>query len=396
MCPGRGPGPFSEEMLSEAGETQALIEHLAAPAGERGAPRDEGEPPEESLEPGAIGRAMGEGEAGARALRAGGVELTETVIDGLKPYVVNLRQGLFSKSGRLRTASADVDRIFAEHLPRWAQDLPDGEPLRIVFWAHGGLVSEARALAIAHHHVQWWKANGVYPIYFIWETGLLEVIGQLLTAARDRLPWRRRDLFDVTTDRLIEKTVRALGGRQVWAGIQASAERASADGGGAAYLATKLGEYLKADGAPKAELHAVGHSAGSIFHSWFLPRLLSDTGGPVSSAAFLAPAVTVETFVDQLERHLKKGAKKGIERLSMFTLNEETERDDSTFTVYRKSILYLIHRALEARRKTPVLGLEENLRDDDRLRRLFGLDGGNGRGEVVFCPTGPAPGPRKS
>ena len=76
----------------------------------------------------------------------------------------------------------------------------------------------------------------------------------------------------------------------------------------------------------------------------------------------------------------------------MFTLNEETERDDSTFTVYRKSILYLIHRALEARRKTPVLGLEENLRDDDRLRRLFGLDGGNGRGEVVFCPTGPAPG----
>ncbi|MFZ0257544.1 MAG: hypothetical protein WAN46_18315 [Gammaproteobacteria bacterium] len=48
-------------------------------------------------------------------------------------------------------------------------------------YAHGGLNDEATGLAIAEHQIPWWLANDMYPIFFVWETGLLESLAQMLS-----------------------------------------------------------------------------------------------------------------------------------------------------------------------------------------------------------------------
>ena len=56
--------------------------------------------------------------------------------------------------------------------------------------------------------------------------------------------------------------------------------------------------------------------------------------------------------------------------------------------IYQKSLLYLVSRALERDTETPLLGLEVCLRNDARLRDMFGLGGRHcERGEVIWSPT---------
>ena len=321
----------------------------------------------------------------------GAPALTPEMLNALRPHVVNLSQGEFSRAGRFRTEPGDVDAIFHEHLPRArAEASTRGEPLRVVFVAHGGLVDEESGLRIAHGQAEWWKANQVYPIFFTWETGLMATIEQLLGGSRRELPRAAaRDLWDFTTDPLIETTARALGGVKIWGGMKWSAERASAPGGGARYVAERLAEFLDAapaDGGAPVELHAVGHSAGSIFLAHFVNALLEEEpGARIQTLSLLAPAVRVDTFQDRLAQLI--GPDRPIASCTLFTMARDFEEADSCGKVYRKSLLCLVSRALESQRDVPILGLETSLRADARMRRLFGLDGAPGSAEVVWSMT---------
>ena len=82
------------------------------------------------------------------------------------------------------------------------------------------------------------------------------------------------------------------------------------------------------------------------------------------------------------------GTGKGIDHLSMFTMAKDYERDDNCAQIYRKSLLYLIHYALEPEVEAPILGLEQSLREDPRLQAIFGLDSTPGAvAEVIFSVT---------
>lgn len=312
-------------------------------------------------------------------------ELTPAMLEGLRPHLVNLAMGQFSSEGEWKTTSGDVDAIFDEHLPAALGRESHGQPLRIVFYAHGGLVKESLGLQIAQKHKEWWLRNGVYPINFVWETGAFETIGQLLRRASEGMRAGARDVFDFTTDPVVEEIVRALQGPSIWSAMKRSAELASATGdeeGGARYVARKLAEFCRKN-PNRVELHAVGHSAGSIFHSYFLPAALAEGSAPFRTMHLLAPAVRTDTFKRELAGHLGSG----VERTTIFTMGKSYERADDCARIYRKSLLYLIYHALEAGRKTPILGLEESLRDDAELKRLFGLGHSGAPGEVVWSVT---------
>lgn len=313
--------------------------------------------------------------------------LTPAMLEVLRPHLVNLNMGQFSAEGEWKTSRDDVDAIFEEHLPK-ALAKAQQKKLRIVFFAHGGLVKESLGLKIAQKHVAWWLQNGIYPIYFIWETGAFETIGQLIRRSREgaarALP---RDIFDYTTDLVIEETVRTLQGPRIWGGMKLSAQLASAGGqapggigeGGAHYVARKLSQFC-ANNQGNIELHAVGHSAGSIFHSYFIPAAL-DLGAPgFRSVHFLAPAVRADTFKTELAGRIGHG----VDQLSIFTMSKSFEQDDNCASVYRKSLLYLIYHALEPERKTPILGLEQSLRGDPALKKLFGLGVPGAPGELIW------------
>jgi len=57
-------------------------------------------------------------------------------------------------------------------------------------------------------------------------------------------------------------------------------------------------------------------------------------------------------------------------KLALYCLNDELERDDNVAWAYRKSLLYLISRALERARDKPVLGL---VRDHKKVKTGPGL-----------------------
>lgn len=288
--------------------------------------------------------------------------LDADALAALRPHVINLTAGRLSDAGDYTTGPDDLARIFDDALPGYiAACARAGRPPRLVLFAHGGLTSEVAGLLIALNQVDWWTRNHVYPLFFVWETGLFEEIGRILGGVRAAT----RELTDFS-DRLIENTVRRPVGR-IWRAMKADAEAAFvADrGGGGLVVAERLAALAK--NVEALQVHAVGHSAGSIFHSWLLPDLAA-RGITARTISLLAPAITVADYRARLERLVD-----GDTRLALFTMAKDYERADTVTTLYRKSLLYLLMHALEAREDEPILGLDECLRADPLLRAHFGL-----------------------
>lgn len=286
----------------------------------------------------------------------------------LRPYVVNLTRGLLSTDGIMQTPIADVDAIFDVHLPRFverrrAQGWPG--PVPVVFWAHGGIVSEAAGLRIAGQQVPWWLANGCYPIHFVWETGFSDTLLSIASLIRSMQP---------------------TGGRGApWWSVKLSAQVASQPGGGAYQVAQRLVRF-SAENPGLISVHAAGHSAGAIFHSHFVPTVIGLGGPSVGTLQLLAPALRVDDFSATLLPLVGDG----IDSLVLYTMNAEAERADSCFRVYRRSLLYLVSELFEDPTDSPLLGMEVAIRASRELLAAFGLDpAGQRPAEVVWSPTGP-------
>jgi hypothetical protein len=135
------------------------------------------------------------------------------------------------------------------------------------------------------------------------------------------------------------------------------------DGGGAWQFARALAAFMKAN--PDAiTVHAVGHSAGSIFHSHFVPAAL-DLGVPAfDSVSLLAPAVRIDTFTRAL-LPLATADDPTVKELSIFTMTDELERRDTVTWAYRKSLLYMVSNAFEPEREAGILGMHSTLEQND-------------------------------
>lgn len=307
----------------------------------------------------------------------------------LRPYVVSMRQGRWDTGGIFNSTSGDVDALFGEHAE--AAIAATGR-LKIVLYAHGGLVSEKNGLAQAQTHINWWKqsaGDGIYPIYFIWKTGLGETIAQLLGLAGGAARALAAAPREWVSDPVVVGIARRLGGEAVWSGMKRDAEQAVLPNGAATYVAQKLKEFC--DRHPgQVELHAAGHSAGSIFHSHFIP-LSTVTGNPYfTTTSFMAPAVNVDTFFELLtmQRGGERVIKPEVGHLTLFTMKKDFEKHDDCIGIYHQSLLYLISHALETADPAPILGLEETLRGDSRLAKLMGLGGtAAANAEVVWSKT---------
>jgi hypothetical protein len=373
-----GGGPFAANALEGDEDIEHAIRALATPSFMADDPPDAGHD-DDIVAASAAGRT-----------RAPLAPLTAGDLQSMRPYVVNLNMGGFSDDGLWKSSASDVDTIFGQHLEAALQGRQGSRPLRIVVFLHGGLVGEAVGLQVAHKALQWWKDNDVYPLYIVWETGAFETIGQLLTRAQSQMGVSR-DIFDFTTDPLIETTVRALKGPLIWGGMKLSALLASQPpaaanantAGGGWYVANRLGEFCKKHPG-EVEVHAVGHSAGSIFHSYFIPAALQQGVPAFKTASFLAPAVRMDLFKSNLLRLV--GNVNGIGNLAIFTMSKDLEKADNCASIYRKSLLYLIYHALEPESKTPILGLEESLRADPDLAPYLAFQAQRGL-DVVWSTT---------
>jgi len=297
-------------------------------------------------------------------------------VEALRPYVVNLSLGEFSTDGVMQTSAYDVEAIFDRHLPAFLERTAG--PVPLVIWAHGGIVSERAGLAIAAHQLPWWLRNGAYPLHFVWETGFVDTLKQILG-------WRAgRDLVQGRADHAAELAQGPFAAK-LWTAVKQSAARACGPDGGATYVGRRLAEFC-AENPGRVTLHAVGHSAGAIFHSHFIPSARAVGAPRFDSLQLLAPALRVDGFRSQLLPLVGTD----IDRLTLFTMNMQAEEDDTCFQVYRRSLLYLVSRIFEVEDDAPILGLEQSIRDDPELLRAFGLvPGAKGCAEVIWSPTAP-------
>lgn len=240
-------------------------------------------------------------------------------------------------------------------------------PPRILIYAHGGLNSEGDSLERIKVLAPHFKQNNVYPIFFTWKTGLLESLGSILADASNRvfprvggleefLEASKRKVEDAL-DRTLEVACENLGVKAIWSQMKQNAAAASRKENmeRGAFLTTLALAELKRQ-VSDLEIHLVGHSAGSII----LGHMLDDfprNDLKVASCTLYAPACTVDFAGRHYQKAVEKNQVLRLDDLHLHLLSDERERADSVGP-YRKSLLYLISRALEDQHKTPLLGME--------------------------------------
>lgn len=297
------------------------------------------------------------------ATAARGSTLQPDDLAALRGHVIVMQDGRLAETSvgppntvdEFATTPADISRIFDVDLPAFIAERP-GVTVPVVVWAHGGLVDKASGFRIAHEQVAWWKSNDVYPIHMVWESGLFTALEDVISR---RQPDGARAITDVT-DRVIEVAARLFGGRSVWEDMKLDAAAASVDGGGADVLIDELSQFIGAN--PGAiSLHAVGHSAGSIFHAHFVAKALTGDIRRIEAfetVTFLAPAVRIDTFEATLLPLAESGR---VRELSIFTMDDDAEQRDTCLGVYHKSLLYLVSGAFEPERDAAILGMQKYL-----------------------------------
>jgi hypothetical protein len=268
--------------------------------------------------------------------------------------------GRLEERGRFANDAQDVHELvhrrFARTTAAWGRR-------RLLLYAHGGLNSAKDSASRIASMKSYFLANEIYPVHFMWESGIVE---STLGAVRYALGSRRAagigDRFADLLDEAIELGARPLG-KPLWGEMKRNARLASDGGGGAALFVSELRQWIAANGP--IELHLVGHSAGSVFHAYLMKQLVA-AGIPVKSLTLFAPACTTALFrenVIDLADH--------IDRMAVFNLDDEAERDDNVGP-YRKSLLYLVSESFETRRHESLLGVEKHLVGDAEIRRFFG------------------------
>jgi hypothetical protein len=313
-------------------------------------------------------------------------------LSDLRPHVVSIgNDGALNSHGDIGTSAQAVREIFSSD---FARITANWKKKRIVLYAHGGLVSQADALQMVSELRTPMLDAECYPLAFIWKTDYWTTLSNMLAdATRRRRPEGVLDsLKDFMLDRLddaLEPLARVLTGKASWDEMKENALMSTSTPDGGARLVAELVAALVRE--HKAELHIVGHSAGSIFHAPLLQYLTSARdirSGPLASAklkglgvsvatcTLWAPACTMQLFK---ETYLPAIANGKIGRFGLFTLTDKAEQEDNCAHLYNKSLLYLVSHAFEATARIPliqpngeaILGMSKFVDKDTDLQALF-------------------------
>ena len=325
----------------------------------------------------------------AQAIQTAARGTRSYVYADLRPHIITTgNNGELRTSGTYGTDERDVERMFTED---FVENTKGWKKRRLMLYAHGGLVSEDAALQRIADYVAPLREAELHMIGFVWRTDFWSTVTNVL---QDGVRRRRAEGFiddtkDFMLDRLddgLEVIARESGGPALWREMKQSAELATrAERGGAYLVANHLVDLRKrfAD----LELHFIAHSAGSIYFSRMLQYLTQACSLPIDSVTLWAPAITLSLFRETYLPALREGL---IRRMTLFTLDDESELDDHCSNIYHKSLLYLVSNAFEKRPRDseraqgrPLLGLAKFVKDDPDIRDLIR----RGRIEWIVAPT---------
>ena len=262
----------------------------------------------------------------------------------IQDHFVHFDDGHFDTTSKYWSNKNHVDTII--------EKLSQSEHKHVMLYAHGGLNSiKASAKRIAAMKDTFLK-NEVYPIHFMYDTGMLEELKDILGFKNQELS-NKVGAFTDYTDRILEWATRKVGGA-LWREMKSDActpfTRVTSDG---TYFLTRLADYLK--NSTHIQLHIVGHSAGSIFQAHSLARLFKiDETLKVDSLHLMAPAISYPLFNETLAPLIES---EHIASTTVYNLSGPLEKDDHVARIYQKSLLYLVSNAFESKTAMPLLGM---------------------------------------
>jgi len=230
----------------------------------------------------------------------------------------------------------------------------------LLLYAHGGLNSiKASARRIAAMK-EVFKDNRIYPFHFMYDTGLLEEIKDLVLGKKREVEARAGGFSDFT-DMLIERATRPAG-RAIWQEMKSGARKPFQPGRAGDQTLSAFHEAMAQAEARGKKLHLVGHSTGAILLASLLENLGNLDAPPrVETCLLLAPACTHEAF-NLIYRPLlkeRRSRRYGIGRMAIYNLDQKRELDDTVTPLYRKSLLYLVSNAFEEQKGERILGMQK-------------------------------------
>jgi hypothetical protein len=261
-------------------------------------------------------------------------------------------------------AAKGVEHVCLALPQQWFAKLPGDKPRKLAVYVHGGLNSEGDSINRIRMMAPYFRENGIYPLFVTWKTSALESIGGILEDGvreifRGQPEMRDEGIADKikealaeARDRSIEVACENLLVKAMWTEMKQNAAASAQGDAGLELMAGHLLALKKK--VPNLEIHLAGHSAGSIVLGHLLG--LMDRKIKADSMTLFAPACTVSFAVRHYGAAIG-GGKLKADAVHVDIMDDERERADSVGP-YGKSLLYLVSRALEARHKTPLLGME--------------------------------------
>jgi len=288
----------------------------------------------------------------------------------LSPFIVDMENnGRLSNSGTFRTQPGDVEALVNLHIDearrRWGLGRNDAADVAV--YAHGGLTDEDTA---AKWIPKLYEAQ-IFPVFFMWETDLWSTLGNRLEDLVKGLPKPTAGLIDQLSrfwNRRLERLL-APAGSMIWGEMKQNADGISAFSQSGARILYDHASKSPGFAPFRVRLHLIGHSAGSIVHSYLIDRL-GKLGWNFESVNFMAPAVTVELFRDKVLKRIQDGT---VKQFRTFHLTEAAEQQDPTcrpILGYGRSLLYLVSESFENGITTPILGIEKHFNEHIGVLKL--------------------------
>jgi hypothetical protein len=294
---------------------------------------------------------------GGRVQLAGGEVLRDRE---LTPFVVSLdRDGRLRQSGRFRTGPEDLEALVTLHASQARRrfGLGEGEPMDVALYAHGGLVDERAAAAIAARWVPALYEARLFPVFVMWQSDLWSaLVGRFAAlAGGEAAAGGLRRWWDRRVERLLAPV-----GSVLWREMKRSAGALSDGVDSGLWMlwehARRVG-WSGAAGAAPVRVHLIGHSAGAIVMARWAERICAG-GGHCASVNMLAPALRVDEFEAGLLRLLRDGGVAAIHEFHLADAAEQADRSCEALLGYGRSLLYLVSQAFEGGGEEPVLGME--------------------------------------
>jgi hypothetical protein len=299
--------------------------------------------------------------------RSGAAKITAPPRSEIAGHFVHLDDGRFHTQGHYWSDLDDV-RVTAENLA-----LSGKKYDHLLLYAHGGLNSPIASAGRIAAMKETFKKNRIYPYHFMYDTGLVEELKDVIFRREEPVSRRVEGVSDLT-DKLVEIATR-IPGRALWREMKDGAGKPFKAGGDGLLSVQAFTEILTGKDRPKLQVHVAGHSTGGILLARLLKALArQDLSIRIASCSLLAPACTVKLFKRNYLPLLEVKKKEfGVDFMQLFNLKDNLEQEDQVAQVYRKSLLYLVSRAFEEKIPEKILGMERYcaaVQDSARVRRL--------------------------